>query len=507
MSIGRAWSIGLVGLDGHVVKVEADLAQGIPAFVLVGMADAGMQEARDRVRAAIANSGLTWPQRRVTLALSPVAPPKRGSAHDLAMAVAILEASGALPAGRTDGVVLLGELGLDGRVRPVSGVLPAVLAATRAGVNTVVVPTENVAEAELVPDVNVVGVADLRSVLARLTTNVTAARTRVDPPTTPAATNSPDLADINGQAYARHCLEVAAAGGHHVFLRGPAAAGASMLAERLPTIMPDLRHQAAIETTMIHSVAGQVTHAQPLITRPPLRSPHHTTSLPALVGGGSGIARPGEVSLAHHGVLFLNDAPEFAPGHLDVLRQPLEQGAITIARSGGIARYPAQFLLVLGASSCPCGTAGSSGRDCGCPAAVRRRYLARISGPILDRIDLRVDLEPPRATDAQAPGESSASVRDRVIAARERAQRRLRDTPWALNSQVPARELRIRWPLPADVLSPAIAAVDTGRLSARGLDRVVRVAWTLADLDAAPAPTLSHVRRAVALRSQSSNPD
>ncbi|MDQ1711018.1 MAG: magnesium chelatase family protein [Frankiaceae bacterium] len=505
MALGRAASIGLVGLDGHVVEVEADLAAGLPAFVLIGLPDTTMQEARDRVRAAVVNSGRAWPQRRITLALSPAALPKRGSGFDLAMAVAVLVASESLPPSCADGLVLLGELSLDGRVRPVNGVLPAAFVAARSGVRRLVVPAGNVAEAGLVPDLDVVGVTDLAGLLSFLA-GVDPGASVVRPsgvPVPPVVASAPelDLADVLGQDHPRRCLEVAAAGGHNVFFLGPPGAGKTMLAERLPTILPRLSGDAALEVSAIHSVAGTLAPHAPLITVPPFRAPHHSASLPALIGGGSGVARPGEVSLAHRGVLFLDEAPEFATGHLDALRQPLESGVVTIARSAGVAQYPARFTLVLAANPCPCSTVGRKDRDCICPAGVRRRYLARLSGPLLDRIDIRADVESTTRADlVGGAGEPSEVVRARVLAARERMAHRYRGHSWSANGDVPGRDLRRLWPLSADVLGAAHAAVDTGRLSARGLDRVVRVAWTLADLEGRAEPGATHVRRAVSLR-------
>lgn len=503
MALGRAYSIGLVGLDGHVVEIEADLAPGIPAFVLIGLPDTTMQEARDRVRAAVVNSGRAWPQRRITLALSPAALPKRGSAFDLAMAVAVLVASEVVPAGAVEGLALLGELSLDGRVRGVPGVLPAAFTAARAGVRRMVVPAANVAEAALVPELAVVGVPDLATLLAHLCAEPEAPPFVLPGAVDVAAEPAPevDLADVLGQEHARRCLEVAAAGSHHLFFLGPPGAGKTMLAERLPTILPRLSRDGALEVSAIHSVAGVLPPDAPLVTVPPFRAPHHSSSLPSLVGGGAGIARPGEISLAHRGVLFVDEAPEFPTGHIDALRQPLESGTISIARAGGVARYPARFMLVLAANPCPCAAAGKKDRDCTCPAGIRRRYLSRISGPMLDRLDIRVDLDPvTRADLAAGSGEPSAAVRERVLAARERMAYRLRDLPWSANGEVPTRELRLRWPLPDDVLAPAWAAVDTGRLTGRGVDRAVRVAWTLADLEGRSQPSASHVRRAVSFR-------
>jgi magnesium chelatase family protein len=454
------------------------------------------------------NSGRPWPQRRITLALSPAALPKRGSAFDLAMAVAVLVASEVVPAAAVEGLVLLGELSLDGRVRPVTGVLPAAFTALRAGVRRLVVPAANLAEASLVPGLDVCGVGDLSTLLSSLCGSPDASLLRPDgaAPPRPAPGPEVDLVDVLGQAHARRCLEIAAAGGHNVFFLGPPGAGKTMLAERLPTVLPRLDGDAALEVSAIHSVAGTLPADAPLITVPPFRAPHHTASLPALVGGGAGIARPGEVSLAHRGVLFVDEAPEFASGHLDALRQPLESGTVVIARSGGVARYPARFTLVLAANPCPCSSAGRKDRDCICSAGVRRRYLGRISGPLLDRLDIRVDVDTvTRGELAEGSGETSAAVRERVVAARDRMAYRYRDLPWRANAEVPSPELRRRWPLTGDALAVAHAALDTGRLSQRGLDRVVRVAWTLADLEGRDAPGASHVRRAVSLRKVSSH--
>lgn len=507
MTIARVWCIALVGVDGHLVEVEADLANGIPGLALVGLPDTALQEARDRVRAAIVNSGLPWPQRRMTVGLSPASLPKSGSGFDLALAAAILAADERVPAEGLATMVVLGELGLDGRVREIRGVLPAVLAAARAGYERVVVPAGNAAEAELVPGAVVWPVRSLGHFVRLL---------RGEPPMpedelTVEGGGAPgpdplamiDLVDVVGQGDGRRALEVAAAGGHHVFLLGPPGAGKTMLAERLPTVLPPLEGDASLEVTAIHSIAGHLPPAFPLVTRAPFRNPHHTASVPALVGGGSGVARPGEVSLAHRGVLFLDEAPEFARTALDCMRQPLESGEIRIARAGGVAVYPARFMLVLAANPCPCSTTSGGGRECTCSGNSRRRYLSRLSGPLLDRIDIRVEL--PAVTRAELYAErhnveTSAVVAARVAAARLRAAARLADTPWSSNGEVPGPVLRRRWPVPRGSMSAIDWALHTGQLTVRGMDRVLRVSWTLADLDGAAVPTKGHVGEAVGLR-------
>jgi len=486
MPVAKAWCVALIGVEGHLVEVEAHLADGIPTVSLVGLPDTALREARDRVRAAIVNSGLVWPQRRITVGLSPATLPKSGSGFDLALAAAILAADGKLPHTELAAMVVLGELGLDGRVREIRGVLPAVLAAVRAGFERVVVPLGNTAEAGLVPGAEVWGVRSLGHLARRLQgepeqdEDVDVPRIARPPVSDPA--DGVDLIDVIGQSDGRRAIEVAAAGGHHLFLLGPPGAGKTMLAERLPSILPPLDDESSLEVTAIHSIAGRLASHQPLVTEAPFRNPHHTASMPALVGGGSGIARPGEVSLAHHGVLFLDEAPEFARPALDCLRQPLESGEIRIARAAGVAVYPASFMLVLAANPCPCAVTSGGGRECSCSAVARRRYLGRLSGPLLDRVDLRVELPTVSRAELFAERhnvEASEEVACRVRAARARAALRLAGTPWPTNGRVPGPQLRRRWPVPRRSMKPVDDALGKGQLTARGMDRVLRVAWTL----------------------------
>ena len=487
MALAKSYAVGLVGLDGHVVEVEADLASGLPGLSVIGLPDAALAEARDRVRAAVVNSGQAWPQRRITLALSPAWLPKRGSAFDLALAAAVLAAAGVVPREALHGRVLLGELGLDGSVRALLGVLPAVLTAARAGITRVVVPADNLPEARLLPGVEAVGVADLRELVALLRGEPV--EPSAGPPPAPAPEGRrADLVDVAGQACGRLAVEVAAAGGHHLLLLGPPGSGKTMLAERLPGVLPPLALEEALEVTAVHSVAGLLPPGQPLLTRPPFQDPHHSATVASIVGGGSGVARPGAASLAHRGLLFLDEAPEFATGVLDALRQPLESGRLSIRRVGGTAVYPARFLLALAANPCPC---GQRAEDCTCVPQARRRYLARLSGPLLDRIDMHVQV--PRVTRAEllaegGVGEASVHVAARVAAARDRAAARYAGTPWRTNGDVPGVELLRRWPLPRAATRPAEDALDRGVLTARGYGRVVRLAWTLADLGARPRP-------------------
>jgi magnesium chelatase family protein len=514
VGFATARTITLAGATGHLVDVQVDLAHGVVTTSLVGRPDASIVEARDRCRAAVTNSGFEWPStRRVTILLSPADLPKRGSHFDLAIAVGVLAAADEVPRREVREVVLIGELTLDGRLRGVSGVLPMTLAAKARGVTCVVVPEPQADEAALVPGMAVVGVRSLAQVVAHLNGR----EIPVAPPVEPVASSSLlswrgdqrmtdlDMVDVLGMADARFALEVAAAGGHHLMLSGPKGAGKTTLAERLPGLLPDLGLEESLELSAIHSLAGGLPAGATMLTRPPFRAPHHSSSKASLLGGGTGRVRPGEVSRAHTGALFLDEFPLFNADIIEALRQPLESGEVTIARGEESATFPARTMVVLAANPCPCGDFHPTNRDnrCTCTEVRRRDYRRRLSGPIMDRIDITRHIEPVPAHEARDPlagPEPTAPIRARVTSARERQSARYAGTPWRLNADVPGPVLLHRWPLPAEVARSLEDQLYAGTLTHRGATRVHRLAWTVADLRGLARPGADELDVALRLR-------
>lgn len=495
MPFATTHCVALDGARGHLIDVQADVSSGQAGVVVVGRAGAALREGLDRVRMAIVNTDLKWPaSQRTTILLSPADLPKAGTHFDLAMAVSVLGATGAVEHPQLAGTVFIGELTLAGGLRPAVGVLPMVMAAAARGVRRVVVPEPQVEEARMVPDMVVIGVRSLAQVVAVLTGELL-------PEAPPVASASGahlvqwrgsgrlddlDLADLRGMLDEKYAAEVAAAGGHALMLSGAKGCGKTSLAERLPTILPDLTTEESLELTALHSLAGALDPAQGMIVRPPFAAPHHDASKVSIIGGGQARVHPGEISRAHCGVLFLDEFPLFRSDVIEALRQPLESGDITISRRDESVTLPAGGMLVVASNPCPCGNFSANNRTnhCTCPDPVRRRYQARLSGPIADRIDIVRHVRPasPASHDPFAPPETSTRVRERVAAARERQRQRFAGQDWRLNAQVPSPRLKDTWPVAEDAKRRIDNETYGGRLSARGAVRVQRLAWTVADL-------------------------
>ena len=496
MTLATTKAIALSGLNGEVVTVEVDIADGLPGYTLLGLPDAALNESRDRVRAAIVNTGLNWPNKKVTIALLPAWLPKSGSGFDLPIAMGILGAQGIVQS--VEELLFVGELSLDGKLRQTRGVLPSLICAFRNGIRRAVIPVANAAEAKLLPEMEIYTFEKIGDVVHWLQCGEIAEQTTFDLQ----IENDEkflDFADVAGQSAARKAAEISAAGGHNFLMIGPPGVGKTMIAERLPTILPPLSKEETLEVSAIHSITN--SDRKPLSTVAPFISPHHSTTRIAMVGGGGHVIKPGVCSLAHRGVLFIDEAPECGSGVLDSLRQPLESGSITISRANGNLTFPAQFILVLAANPCPCGKFAGKGLGCTCTSIQVRRYLNKLSGPLLDRIDLRVPVENvSRVELAEMENESSEMIRNRVIAARSVAAERFNEESWKLNSEIPPRALRQKYQPDRQAMNFLHEELDKERITARGLHKIIRTSWTIADLKGRTKPTLEEVTESYRLR-------
>ena len=499
--VSKVYSMGLYGMDAYPIEAEADISRGLPTFDIVGLPDLAVKESRDRVRASIKNCGFTFPVSRITVNLAPADKKKSGSDYDLPILIAILSAGGILNPDHFSDSVFLGELALSGELRPIHGVLSMTIEAKNQGFKRIFLPFENAAEGALVEGIAVYGARNVLEIYEHLTGKKELETVKAPDLSHSAEYTGPDFADVKGQADVKRALEIAACGGHNVLLIGPPGSGKSMLAKRIPSILPDMTMQERLEVTKIHSIAGTLPAGNALISERPFRAPHHTISTAGLTGGGT-IPKPGEISLSHNGVLFLDEFPEFSRSAKEILRQPIEDGCVTISRANGRATYPCSAMIVAAMNPCPCGYFGHPTKPCVCSPTAVSRYISRISGPLLDRFDLHVEVLPVEfeALDSGEKAETSAEIRKRVNAARNIQIERFKGTGITCNAGITSDLLHETCPMTDDARRLLRSAFDSFGFSARGYDRILKVSRTIADMEGSDVIRAEHAAEAVQYR-------